>query len=185
MNKWKLLKTNPIHETEWMSLYSDTYQFPDGKTGSGYLRLTRDDYVVIFAINKNNELIINRQYRRGVDKINIELPAGVLHKGEKPEDVAVRELREEVGYECTVRNCFEIFPQPAFINFKAYITICELGEKCNKEIGDDDEFIESEIIQLEKLENMVLNGEIQDNSLITALGLYKLVTNNHNQTSTF
>jgi ADP-ribose pyrophosphatase len=161
-----------------MSLYSDTYQFPDGKTGSGYLRLTRDDYVVIFAINKNNAVIINKQYRRGVDKINIELPAGVLHKCEKPEDAAVRELREEVGYECTVKNCFEIFPQPAFINFKAYITICELGEKCNKEIGDDDEFIESEIIQLEKVEEMVLRGEVQDNSLITALGLYKLFSKN-------
>lgn len=94
MKKWKLLKTDSVYESKWMSLFSDTFELPNGKVGTEYLRVHRDNYVVIFAINKNNEVLIERQYRRGVDLINTELPAGNLDAGEKPEEAAIRELKE-------------------------------------------------------------------------------------------
>lgn len=177
MKNWKLLKTDSIYESKWMSLFSDTYELPDGKEESDYLRLERDNYVVIFAINKNNEVLVERQYRRGVDLINTELPAGNLDGDEKPEEAAIRELKEETGYNCLPLHSFEIFPQPAFITFRAHIVICELQDQEDKGIGDHDEFIEHSLMKLSALEQNILDGNIQDNSLITALGFYKLLLN--------
>jgi ADP-ribose pyrophosphatase len=41
---------------------------------------------------------LQKQYRPPVDKIVIEVPAGLIDAGETPEECAVRELLEETGY---------------------------------------------------------------------------------------
>src|SRR5690606_14499928 len=119
--------TEPIHESKWLSLYSDTYELPDSQEGSGYLRLKRDDYVVIFAINDQNEVIVEEQFRRGVDKVLLELPAGGVNQNESPEETAKRELMEETGYEATNCKSFMFYPQPAYIEQKAYIVFCNFS----------------------------------------------------------
>ncbi|KAI9440596.1 NUDIX hydrolase domain-like protein [Lactarius indigo] len=43
--------------------------------------------------------VIIEQYRPPIGKFIIELPAGLIDDGETPEQAAIRELREETGYE--------------------------------------------------------------------------------------
>jgi len=43
--------------------------------------------------------VIIEQYRPPVGKFIVELPAGLIDDGETPETAAIRELREETGYE--------------------------------------------------------------------------------------
>lgn len=45
-----------------------------------------------------NEIVLQKQYRPPIDKIVIEVPAGLIDEGETAEEAAVRELREETGY---------------------------------------------------------------------------------------
>lgn len=44
------------------------------------------------------EIILQKQYRPPIDKVVIEVPAGLVDVGETAEQAAVRELKEETGY---------------------------------------------------------------------------------------
>ena len=43
-------------------------------------------------------LLLQKQFRPPVNKVCIEVPAGLVDPGEGPEQSAVRELKEETGY---------------------------------------------------------------------------------------
>jgi 8-oxo-dGTP pyrophosphatase MutT (NUDIX family) len=44
------------------------------------------------------EIVLQKQYRPPIDKVVIEIPAGLVDAGESAEQAAVRELKEETGY---------------------------------------------------------------------------------------
>lgn len=41
---------------------------------------------------------MQKQFRPPIDKVCIEVPAGLIDEGETPEVCALRELKEETGY---------------------------------------------------------------------------------------
>jgi ADP-ribose pyrophosphatase len=54
--------------------------------------------VAILEKSSGAEIILQKQYRPPIDKVVIEVPAGLVDAGESAEEAAVRELREETGY---------------------------------------------------------------------------------------
>ena len=56
------------------------------------------DFAVVVAVTEQGELVIERQYRHGIEKVIWELPAGAIEPGEDPQEAAKRELLEETGY---------------------------------------------------------------------------------------
>ncbi|KMU90632.1 ADP-ribose pyrophosphatase [Coccidioides immitis H538.4] len=54
--------------------------------------------VAILEKPSGPELLLQKQYRPPIDKIVIEVPAGLIDAGETPEECAIRELKEETGY---------------------------------------------------------------------------------------
>jgi len=44
------------------------------------------------------EIILQKQFRPPVEKITIEVPAGLIDPSETAEECAIRELKEETGY---------------------------------------------------------------------------------------
>jgi len=65
------------------------------------------------------------QYRPPVEAMCVEFPAGLIDEGETPEQAAVRELKEETGYEGKVS---EVSPtlsnQPGLTNANHQVLDC-------------------------------------------------------------
>ena len=117
----------------------------------------------------NGKIALIRQYRYSVRKMMIELPAGKLDKNETPEDCAIRELEEEIGYKANkVTFLTNIHPAIGFANEKMWIYYAEDLEKTNQKL-DSDEFIEIIPTKLEDALKMVWNGSITD--VKTMIGL--------------
>lgn len=62
-------------------------------------RVSNHGAVLILAkLMPSDRIVLIRQYRPPAEKVVFEFPAGLIDKGETPEQAATRELREETGY---------------------------------------------------------------------------------------
>ena len=68
-------------------------------------------------------LLLQKQFRPPIDKVTIEVPAGLVDEGETAAESAVRELREETGYHGVVAEVSPVMfngKYPFFCREKIY-----------------------------------------------------------------
>ncbi len=176
MKKWKLLKSVPIFTSKWLNLLNNTYKLSDGSIGENYYHIERPDYALIIARNSNKELLVETQYRRGVDDILLELPAGSVDKNEDFTASASRELLEETGYSGVPKLLGEVYPQPGFISMKAYVVQIDLDDRKVQATPDTDEGIEIEFLSEDAVEEKIRTNLIKDMGFLSAWALYKAVS---------
>lgn len=97
-----------FEDAKWTRLVLTTYTDPLGKTRTweSAERSTRpknsaiDGVGIVAILQKASgpELLLQKQFRPPINKVVIEVPAGLVDEGEGAEQSAVRELREETGY---------------------------------------------------------------------------------------
>ena len=98
MKPWKLLSSEFLVDAPWLKVAKETCELPNGKVIDDFYTLWQPDWVLILARTTEGKWVMTEQYRHGTGKIALEFPAGIIDKGETPEDAAIRELQEECGY---------------------------------------------------------------------------------------
>src|SRR5690625_2631849 len=93
----KTIHTEEIYHGKVVKLRVDEVSLPNGKTSKREL-LTHQGAAAVIPITNDNKIIFVRQYRKAIEKMLIEIPAGLIDEGENPEEAAVRELEEETGH---------------------------------------------------------------------------------------
>lgn len=174
MNKWKLISSKPIFESKWLTLKNNSYDIGNGQIRPDYYHIDRPDYVLIIAIDKAGKIAVVRQYRRGVDEILFELPAGWIEKDETPVQAAERELREETGFKGKGVLLGKLNPQPAFMSMRANVVLVQIESEFTAENVSGDEVIEKHLFDINKIKEMITNGEINDMGFVSAINLYLL-----------
>lgn len=102
LQSWRTLSSQLLLDhSPWMRVYADNVQLPDGRVISGYLRLESPGYAMIVPIDHQGRIGLVRSYKRGVDAIDVQPPAGIIESDEAPLETAKRELREELGCEAS------------------------------------------------------------------------------------
>ncbi len=132
--------------------------------------------VVILALLPNGNVIMERQYRKPVENVVFEVPAGLIDPGEEPEEAALRELREETGYRADdIRFLTTAWPSVGFSKEEVHLFCCT-GLVPGETDFDDNEAIDTEEHHIDKLCDMVMAGEIPDaKSQIAILMVKRLI----------
>lgn len=165
----KTMKSERIYEGKILNLRVDTVELPDKKYSKREI-VEHPGAVAIIAITKDKKLVMVKQYRKAVEDFLWEIPAGKLEVNEEPKETAIRELREETGYEAKKLSYItEFYPSPGFCSEKMYLFLAE--DLVEVETGSDpDEFIEKEEMDLDELMKMIDRGQIKDSK--TIIGIY-------------
>lgn len=159
----KTIHSDHIFDGNVISLRVDDVELPNGQTSKREL-IQHPGAVAVIAVTKEKKIILVEQYRKALEKSLIEIPAGKLEPGEKPEVTALRELEEETGY--TTDNLTYVtsfYTSPGFANEIIYLYLAEeLEQMAEPPAGDEDEFIELMELSLNEAKERVKNQQIQD-----------------------
>ena len=117
----------------------------------------------VIPILSDGRVIMERQYRYAHHRVMLEIPAGKLNShDEDPLEAAKRELREETGAEAQKYTYLgSIATAPALIDEVIHLYMAEDISFGDREL-DPDEFLDVELIHIDRLYEMVMKGEIAD-----------------------
>ena len=126
---------------------------------------------VIVPVFADGTVALVKQYRHPAVRYLLEIPAGTLDEGEKPEVGAARELEEELGVVAgKMEKLSEFFVSPGFCEEKMWVYLAtELTETSQR--LDEDEVIEVVRLTLTEALEMISDGEIEDAKTIIGLML--------------
>ena len=136
------------------------------------------DAVVILPVNNNNEIIFVKQYREVVGKDLLELPAGMIDKGENPKQAAIRELEEETGIKANnIEFLIDFYASCGYTHEKFYVYIAKDFEKWKQHLDDTEEILSIEKINIEDCIKDALENKFEAAHVNIAILTYYLKNN--------
>ena len=172
--KESTISTKVVYKGDFLDVRRDKVLLPNGETGTREW-INHPGAVVIVPILPNGEIALIKQFRYAAGSEFIELPAGKLDAGEDPEECALRELEEEIGYRANkIKFLANIHPAIGFTNEIMGVFLAENLEKTEHN-RDNDEFLELVPTTLTEALNLVWENKITDvKSIIGLLWLKKI-----------
>ncbi len=174
----KTIQRKEIFKGKIIEVFLDDVALPIGGTAKREL-VFHHGGVGIIPITKENRMIMVKQFRKPLEKVVLEIPAGKIDPGEgqHPEKTASRELEEETGYRAeSLKYVAEMYLSPGFSNEKLYIYAADKLEKVeNPRPQDDDEVLELYELTLEEAKQAITDGLICDAKTIYAVQYWELM----------
>jgi|TARA_B100000686_G_scaffold300163_1_gene334487 ADP-ribose pyrophosphatase len=172
--KESTISTTVVYKGDFLDVRQDEVLLPNGETAAREW-INHPGAVVIVPILPNGEIALIKQFRYAAGSEFIELPAGKLDAGEDPEECALRELEEEIGYRANkIKFLANIHPAIGFTNEIMGVFLAENLEKTEHN-RDNDEFLELVPTTLTEALNLVWENKITDvKSIIGLLWLKKI-----------
>lgn len=162
------IKSDTIYDGKILKLRVETVELPDKKYSKREI-IDHQKGVGIIAYDGDDKLWMVSQYRIAVDKVMLEIPAGLVDANEAPIEAAKRELQEEVGfYPETIDFLYTMHSSPGFTNDKLLFFAAKDLKESKLDL-DEDENLEAKSYPIDDLFNMVQNGEITDAKTIIAI----------------
>src|SRR5690606_22968799 len=166
------IATTPIYDGKIITLQVDEVRLPNGETAKREI-VKHPGAVAVIAL-REDRMIVVEQYRKPLEKSQVEIPAGKLDPGEEPLAAAKRELEEETGFTCDVlRHVNSFFTSPGFANEELHLYMAD-NLKPGKINPDEDEFLECFSVTLEEAKQLIAEGRISDAKTIIAVYVWEI-----------
>ena len=164
----KTLSKTREFEGRLLTLDVHQVELEDGSRSSREIVL-HPDVVCCVVLTKELETVLVRQYRKPIEKPILEIPAGKIDPGEDAHLAAVRELREEVGFQDgKVVHLMDFYSSPGFCNEKLGLFLATEAVLGEQEL-DEGEFIELVRVPFVEAKRMALQGELGDAKTVAGI----------------
>ena len=157
---WELVESRWRGDCRVFSLREDLARSPRTGEVFPFLVLHTPDWVGVVPITADGKVVMVRQYRHGTKEITLEIPGGLVEKGD-PQESARRELLEETGYAAKDLELLAVLrPQPAFMDNYYYAYLARDAYPAGGQRLDPAEDIEVVLVPLEEVPKRIAAGEI-------------------------
>ena len=176
----KTLSRKEIYKGPIFQLVQDQVELPSGKGTAQRDLIFHNGAVCVRAVTPDNKVVLVKQYRKAIEKVSYEIPAGKLEIGENadPEAAALRELEEEAAYTGKLSLLYDFYSAIGFCNerLKLYLA-SDLTKVENPRPQDEDETLELLEVSLDQAKELIQSGDICDAKTIMAIQYWELQKN--------
>jgi ADP-ribose pyrophosphatase len=169
---WHVKASSYVVNTRFLRLRKDTIELPSGEIVNDYYVRESRGFIVVFAVTADQRVVLVRQYKHGIAKEVLELPAGAIDPGENAEQTVQRELREETGY---TADSFELVRSfvvdPTNSDTLAHLFLARNAMKTAEQDLDATEDIRVELATFDELREHVRSGSIESMPHVAAIYL--------------
>lgn len=157
-----------IWKSHWYNVRQDEIQTPDGSPGT-YTIVEHPGAVWVVPVTSTGEIVLEWQYRYTVQDWCWEVPAGGLLPGISPEEMARRELAEEIGGTADRLQYIGWFYTMNGIGTEVAHIFLALGVELGETHREPTEIMEIRPVRIEEALRMARSGEISDGPSALAL----------------
>lgn len=166
----KTIMTKHIYNGRIVSLREDTVRLASGVRSKREI-VKHPGAVAVIALIEPGKIVLIRQFRKPAERELLEIPAGLVHKGERFSDAARRELEEETGF--LARSISYLFSAYASPGYSSEIIRYFLAKSLvrTKQNTEEDEQILVKIMAVKAAVKLIDRGRIADNKTIIGIML--------------
>ena len=164
----KVVKTEVVFEGRYVKTEVQTVLLPDGRQATREI-VSPPDAVGILAIDQSSKVYLVRQYRSAIQRVTLEIPAGIMDGDDEALETADRECQEEISMKPgSLKPLCSFYHSVGFSTGKIQIVLAEKLTPVVDPHIDPDEFLEVITLDFGTLYQKVIKGEIVDSKTIVA-----------------
>jgi 8-oxo-dGTP pyrophosphatase MutT (NUDIX family) len=173
---WTRIASKPLGDFRIFSVRSVTKRSPRTGAAHEFFIIDSVNWVNVIALTPDRRMILVGQYRQGSDTVELEIPGGMIDPADSsPEAAAVRELREETGFEgekpCVIG---QVFPNPAIMSNTCFTVLVENCKIAAATRFDQTEDLITKLVPVDEVSGLVASGKIRHCLVVAALFQFEL-----------
>lgn len=172
----KTLESNSIFKGNVTEYVVQKVELPNGNTAQREI-VRHDAAAAVIAFTEKDEIILVKQYRKAIESVSIEIPAGL--KDESDESglhAAKREFEEETGFQAQDwKFVTSFYSTPGFTD--EFLEIFEASNlvKVDEPLAqDEDETLELMVVSYDEAWTLYEKGLLRDSKSVFALFYWKM-----------
>ncbi|HEU0275275.1 MAG TPA: NUDIX hydrolase [Candidatus Udaeobacter sp.] len=166
---WEIVSSEPHFANAHLEVVTDRVRTPSRAAARTWTVVHRKAAVIIAPVTRDGRIVLIRQERIPIRATIWEMPSGQIDgpAHETAEQVALRELREEAGYEPArdgkLVSLGYYFTSPGFTDERGYFFLARPVEPCSNYVRDESESIlDCRAFTVSEIRQMIAGNEIHD-----------------------
>lgn len=171
----KTISTETILQGKVIQVDIEEVALPNGNKSKREI-VRHPGAVGIIALTPEKKIVLVKQFRKPLNRVILEIPAGKLETGEEPKHSAKRELEEETGYVCEeIEHIVSFYTSPGFADELVHIYYADkIEQAADGAKPDDDEFVDMIEVTIDEAVKLIEDQKIYDAKTVYAIQYLQL-----------